>query len=95
MTVGLPENPWPGSDGITRWKASASLPPCDVGSVSGPMIFSCSMIEPGQPWVTISGERVVMSRADVDEVNVQSPSADRCQDRCARRDRVDRPASPH
>jgi hypothetical protein len=26
-----------------------------VGLVSGSMIFSCSMIEPGQPWETISG----------------------------------------
>ena len=55
VAVGLAENPWPGSEGITRWNASASLPPCAVGSVSGPMIFSCSMIEPGQPCVTISG----------------------------------------
>jgi hypothetical protein len=46
VVVGLAENPWPGSDGITRWNPSASLPPCDVGSVSGSMIFSCSMIEP-------------------------------------------------
>ena len=30
-------------------------PPCAVGLVSGSMIFSCSMIEPGHPWVTISG----------------------------------------
>ncbi len=37
------------------WNASAASPPYDVGSVSGPMIFSCSMIEPGQPCVTMSG----------------------------------------
>jgi hypothetical protein len=55
VAVGLPENPYPGSEGITRWNASAALPPCAVGLVSGSMIFSCSMIEPGQPWVTISG----------------------------------------
>ena len=30
-------------------------PPCAVGSVSGSMIFSCSIVEPGQPWVTIRG----------------------------------------
>ena len=35
--------------------ASDALAPGAVGSVSGPMIFSCSMIEPGHPWVTISG----------------------------------------
>ena len=31
------------------------LPPWAVGLVSGSMIFICSMIEPGHPWVTISG----------------------------------------
>ena len=55
VAVGLAENPWPGSEGMTRWKASAALPPCAVGLVSGSMIFSCSMIEPGHPCVTISG----------------------------------------
>ena len=55
VVAGLPENPWPGSEGMTTWKASASLPPCAVGSVSGSMIFSCSTIEPGQPCVMISG----------------------------------------
>ena len=47
---------WPGIDGITIWKASAALAPWAVGSVSGPMIFSCSMTEPGQPWLTTSGK---------------------------------------
>ncbi len=55
VAPGLAENPWPGSDGITRWKASSAVAPCAVGSVSGSMIFSCSMIEPGQPCVTICG----------------------------------------
>ena len=55
VVVGLAENPWPGSDGMTRWKASSGLAPCAVGLVSGSMIFSCSMIEPGQPCVTMSG----------------------------------------
>ena len=55
VTVGLPEKPWPGSDGMTRWKASAAPAPWAVGSVSGSMILSCSTVEPGQPWVTISG----------------------------------------
>jgi hypothetical protein len=53
--VGLAEKPYPGMDGITMWKASEALPPWAVGLVSGSMIFSCSTIEPGQPWVTISG----------------------------------------
>ena len=55
VSRGLPENPWPGSDGITRWKASAASAPCAVGLVSGSMIFSCSTVEPGHPCVTISG----------------------------------------
>ena len=41
--------------GITKWNASAPLAPCAVGLVSGSMIFSCSMTEPGHPCVTISG----------------------------------------
>jgi hypothetical protein len=35
VVVGLAENPWPGSDGITRWKASAAVPPWAVGLVRG------------------------------------------------------------
>ena len=35
------------------------------------MIFSCSMTEPGQPWETMSGKRIVMLRASVNEVNVE------------------------
>ena len=56
VAVGLPEKPWPGSDGITRSNASDALAPCAVGLVSGSMILSCSMTEPGQPCVTISGK---------------------------------------
>ena len=40
---------------MTTSKASEALPLCPVGLVSGSMIFSCSMIEPGQPCETISG----------------------------------------
>jgi hypothetical protein len=40
--VGLAEKPCPGSDGITTSKASEAFPPLLVGSVKGPMIFSCS-----------------------------------------------------
>ena len=36
-------------------EASDSVAPCAVGFVSGSMIFICSMIEPGQPCVTIIG----------------------------------------
>ena len=38
-----------------RSKHENALPPCAVGLVSGSMIFICSMIEPGHPCVTISG----------------------------------------
>jgi len=55
VLLGLAEKPWPGSDGITRWKASDALAPWEVGLVSGSMILSCSMIEPGHPCVTIIG----------------------------------------
>ncbi len=55
VVVGLPEKPYPGIEGITTSNASAGLAPCAVGSVSGAMILSCSMIEPGHPWVTMSG----------------------------------------
>jgi hypothetical protein len=53
--AGLPEDPQPGSDGITRWKAPAAPAPGAAGSASGSMILSCSMTEPGRPWVTIGG----------------------------------------
>jgi len=33
------------------------------------MILSCSMIEPGQPWVTTTGSGVGLLRADMDEVD--------------------------
>jgi hypothetical protein len=47
--VGLAENPNPGREGITRWKASDALPPWAVGFVSGSTILNCSMTEPGHP----------------------------------------------
>ena len=59
---------WPGSiieqlkiiDPLTNptahgGSASDAFAPCAVGLVSGPIIFICSMIEPGHPCVTISG----------------------------------------
>ena len=45
VRVGLPENPYPGSDGHTTWKSSAS----------GSITLWNSTTEPGQPWVMISG----------------------------------------
>ena len=40
------------------------------GLVSGSMIFSCSMIEPGHPCVTISGNASHL-RTNVNEMDVQ------------------------
>ena len=54
-TVGSLENPYPGSDGSTRWNASSARPPCAVGSVNGPTVSNSSTTEPGQPCVMISG----------------------------------------
>jgi hypothetical protein len=42
-------------DGSTRSKASVARPPWVVGFVSGSTVSSSSTIEPGQPWVMISG----------------------------------------
>jgi hypothetical protein len=36
----------PGIDGTTTWNASSALPPCAVGSASGPITLSSSTIEP-------------------------------------------------
>jgi hypothetical protein len=41
------ENPKPGSEGATTWKASLGSPPCERGSVSAPMTFTNSTIDPG------------------------------------------------
>ena len=49
------ENANPGSEGITRSKATAGSRPCARGSVSGPMTSRYSATEPGQPCVRISG----------------------------------------
>ena len=40
---------------MTRSNASWALPPCAVGSVSGPTTSSSSITEPGQPCVMING----------------------------------------
>ena len=50
-----PENPYPGSDGTTTWKARDGSAPCARGSVSGPIIPANSSTEPGQPCSSNSG----------------------------------------
>ena len=49
-----PENPKPGSDGITTWNASAATRRRG-GSVSGPTRSTNSATDPGQPCVSRSG----------------------------------------
>jgi hypothetical protein len=46
---------------MTTSNASSALPPCAVGSVSGPMTSSISTIEPGQPCVMITGRAFACS----------------------------------
>jgi hypothetical protein len=55
VSVGFWEKPSPGSDGTTTSNESAASPPNETGSVSGPISFRNSTIEPGHPCVSISG----------------------------------------
>src|SRR5215472_5166766 len=55
VCVGFAENPNPGSDGTTTSNESAASAPNEAGSVSGPISFRNSTIEPGHPCVSISG----------------------------------------
>ena len=55
VSAGGPDSPKPGMLGTTTWKASAGSPPWAAGSVNGPTTSRNSTIEPGQPWVMISG----------------------------------------
>src|SRR5260370_32706380 len=56
VVVGLPENPYPGIDGITKSKASDALAPCAVGLVSGSTIFNFSTTDPGHPCLSMDGD---------------------------------------
>ena len=50
------ENPCPGTDGATTWKASRGSPPYAAGSVKGPSTSRNSATDPGHPCVTINGK---------------------------------------
>jgi hypothetical protein len=50
-----PEKPKPGSEGMTRWKASAASAPWARGLVRGAARSRYSRKVLGQPWVRISG----------------------------------------
>ena len=70
VSVGLPENPWPGSDGITRWKASDALAPCAVGF--GERVDDLQLLDrrARPPVRDDERQRVLVLGADVDEVDV-------------------------
>jgi len=55
VSAGFWENPNPGSDGTTTSNESAASPRNETGSVSGPISYRNSTIEPGHPCVSISG----------------------------------------
>ena len=57
--------------GITTSNESAASPPDATGSVSGPINFRNSTIEPGHPCVRIKGIALGIFGFDVDEVDVQ------------------------
>jgi len=46
-------------------------PPCAVGLVSGSIIFSCSITEPGHPWGDDQRQGIFMFRTNINEMNVQ------------------------
>ena len=56
---------------MTKWNASDACPPCASGLVSGPMIFSCSMTSGGPSVRDDHGQRLLMLRTNVYEMNVQ------------------------
>jgi hypothetical protein len=55
VSRGPSENANPGIEGATTWKAPAGSAPWARGSVSGPMMFMNSTIDPGQLWVRSNG----------------------------------------
>src|SRR5262245_7640761 len=72
VSVGLPEKPKPGSDGRTRWNASSAVPPCAVGSVSGPTVLEQLLNGPRPAMRHDQRQGVGMPRANVDEVDVDA-----------------------
>ena len=63
------ENPYPGNDGATTWNASRRA--AAVGLRVGQPRDDVEELddEPGQPWTSSSGKRVLVRRARVDEVD--------------------------
>ena len=49
--MGLPDAPYPGSEGMMRSNATSDLAPKRDGKASGSMTIQNSKIEPGQPCV--------------------------------------------
>ena len=71
VVVGLAENPWPGSEGITRWKASAALRAVRGGI--GERLDDLQLLDDRArpPVRDDQRQRVLVLGADVDEVDVQ------------------------
>ena len=68
VEVGLAEKPWPGSDGITRWKARLGRVPW-----VGQRLDDLQLLEDrsGPAVRDDQRQRVLVRRADVDEVDVE------------------------
>ena len=71
VAVGLAENPWPGSEGITRWNASAALAAVRRGI--GERLDDLQLLDDraGPAVRDDQRQRVLVLRADVDEVDVE------------------------
>ena len=69
--VGLPEKPWPGSEGITRSKASAALAAVRRGIGQRPDDLQLLDDRAGPAVRDDQRQRVRVLRADVDEVDVE------------------------
>ena len=70
VVVGLPENPWPGSDGITTSKASAAL--AAMGRGIGQRIDDLQLLDDraGPAVRDDERQRILMFRTNVNEMNV-------------------------
>jgi hypothetical protein len=71
LSLGLEENPNPGTEGTTTSKASSGEPPKREGSVSGPIASRNSKTEPGQPWVKDQRNRLRAASLHMIKVDIE------------------------